>query len=114
MSFREKAAESSKNSGGQQSDYEGIDVDMDNVAWVKMQPTTFFTGVFPENEALFTAPENLIWGLHRDVELDVLDESDEVFEQDLFAKYAIRARHDYQVEDENAVVRIEGIEAPSA
>ena len=70
--------------------------------------------VFPENEALFTAPENLIWGLHRDVELDVLEDSDEVFEQDLFAKYAIRARHDYQIEDENAVVRIEGIESPSA
>lgn len=61
MSFREKAAESSKNSGGQQSDYEGIDVDMDNVAWVKMQPTTFFTGVFPENEGnpiiRFAAPD---------------------------------------------------------
>ena len=70
--------------------------------------------VFPENEALFTAPENLIWGLHRDVELDVLEESDEIHEQDLFAKYALRARHDYQIEDEDGVVRIEGIESPSA
>jgi len=70
--------------------------------------------VFPENEALFTAPENLIWGLHRDVELDVLEDSDEIHAQDLFAKYALRARHDYQVEDEDGVVRIEGIESPSA
>jgi len=70
--------------------------------------------VFPENEALFTAPENLIWGLHRDVELDVLEESDEIHDKDLFAKYKLRARHDYQIEDENAVVRIEGIAAPSA
>lgn len=70
--------------------------------------------VFPENEALFTAPENLIWGLHRDVELDVLEDSDEIFDNDLLGKYALRARHDYQIEDENAVVRIEGIESPSA
>ena len=70
--------------------------------------------VFPENEALLTTPENLIWGLHRDVEVDVLTDSDEIHEQDLFAKYAIRARHDYEIEDEDAVVRIEGIESPSA
>lgn len=70
--------------------------------------------VFPEDEALLTTPENLIWGLHRDVEVDVLTDSDDIHEQDLFAKYALRARHDYQIEDENAVVRIEGIESPSA
>ena len=70
--------------------------------------------VFPEDEALFTTPENLIWGLHRDIEVDVLTESDEVFDNDLFAKYAIRARHDYEVEDENAIVRITDIESPSA
>jgi len=70
--------------------------------------------VFPETEALFTAPENLIWGLHRDVELDVLEQSDDILDKDLFAKYALRARHDYQVEDEDGVVRITGIEAPSA
>lgn len=62
MSFREKAAESSKNSGTGQSDYEGIDVDMDEVGWVKMQPTTFLTGVFPEDEGnpiiRFAAPDN--------------------------------------------------------
>jgi len=70
--------------------------------------------VFPETEALFTTPENLIWGLHRDVELDILENSDEIQDKDLFAKYVIRARHDYQIEDENAVVRIEGIESPNA
>jgi len=51
MSFRDKAAESSKNNGNDSGgEYEGIEVDMDNVAWVKMQPTTFFTGVTPEGE----------------------------------------------------------------
>jgi len=62
MSFREKAAESSKNSGNGQSEYEGIDVDMDEVAWVKMQPTTFVTGEFPEGEnnpiIRFASPDN--------------------------------------------------------
>jgi len=69
--------------------------------------------VFPKEEALFTAPENLIWGLHREVEVDVLTESDEIHDKDLFAKYKIRARHDYQIEDEDAAVLVKGIEDPS-
>ena len=68
------------------------------------------TAMCPEDKALFTPEENLLYGIHRDVEIDVLEDSDDIHEQDLFAKYAIRARDDFQVEDENACVRIEGIQ----
>jgi hypothetical protein len=58
----------------------------------------------PDTKGLFTAPENLIWALRRDVEIDVLEHSDETLERDLFARYALRARHDYQIENLNAGV----------
>lgn len=63
-------------------------------------------GVFgmPDDKGLFTAPENLIWALRRDVEIDVVENSDQTLERDLFARYALRARHDYQIEDLNAGV----------
>lgn len=69
--------------------------------------------VFPLDRAMFTNPDNLIYALHRDVEVDVLDQSDEVFDKDLFAKYAIRARIDFQVEDENACLILTDIKNPS-
>ncbi|PHQ43940.1 phage major capsid protein [Halorubrum sp. C191] len=69
--------------------------------------------VFPLDKAMFTTTDNLIYGLHRDVEVDVLDESDEVFDKDLFAKYAIRARLDFQIEDENAALVMTDIEDPT-
>lgn len=58
----------------------------------------------PDNKGLFTAPENLIWALRRDVEIDVVESSDQTLERDLFARYALRARHDYQIEDLDAGV----------
>lgn len=63
-------------------------------------------GVFgmPDDKGLFTPPENLIWALRRDVEVDVVENSDETLERDLFARYALRARHDYQIEDLDAGV----------
>lgn len=63
-------------------------------------------GVFgmPDDKGLFTAPENLIWALRRDMEIDVVENSDETLERDLFARYALRARHDYQIEDLDAGV----------
>lgn len=69
--------------------------------------------VFPTDKALFTAPENLIWGLHREVELEVLENSDDTFDLDLHGKYKLSARHDYQIEDENGVVLVDGIADPS-
>ena len=65
---------------------------------------------FPDDQALFTAPENLVWGIRRDVEIDVVDSTDDTLEEDLFAKYVVRARHDYQIEDLQAGVYIEDIE----
>ena len=72
------------------------------------------SAMVPEDQALFTPSDNLLYGIYREVEIDVLEESDDIHEQDLFAKYAIRARDDFQLEDENAAVRIEGIETVSA
>jgi hypothetical protein len=63
----------------------------------------------PDTHALFTPPENLIWALRRDVEIDVVENSDETLERDLFARYALRARHDYQIEDLDAGVVVKNI-----
>jgi len=64
---------------------------------------------FPDDQALFTNPDNLVWGLRRDVEIDVLEESDDIQERDLFAKYHLRARHDYQIEDLQAGVLVNNV-----
>jgi len=64
---------------------------------------------FPDNKGLFTPPMNLIWALRRDVEIDVIENSDETLERDLLARYALRARHDYQIEDLDAGVVMSNI-----
>jgi HK97 family phage major capsid protein len=72
------------------------------------------TPAMPETEALFTPLQNLIYALRYDVRVEVLSESDDVFDNDLFARYKIVGKDDFQIQDENAVVRIEGLEAVSA
>lgn len=72
------------------------------------------TPVIPEGQALFTPARNLIYALRYDVRVEVLQESDEVFDNDLFAKYKIVGKDDFEIQDENAVVRVEGIEEVSA
>ncbi|QCW03564.1 phage major capsid protein [Natrinema pallidum] len=72
------------------------------------------TATVPEGQALLTPPSNLIYALRYDVRVEVLQESDEVFDNDLYAKYKIVGKDDFEIEDENAVVRIEGIEEVSA
>lgn len=68
----------------------------------------------PETEALFTPPQNLIYALrYDDTRVEVLRESDEVFDNDLFAKYKIVGKDDFAIQDANAVVRVEGIAAVS-
>jgi hypothetical protein len=67
---------------------------------------------FPTDSGLFTHPNNLIYGLYDEVEIQVLDDTDKVAENDLFARYFMRVRDDFQVEDENAAVRINNIAAP--
>lgn len=69
------------------------------------------TSLIPEDKGLFTVPQNLIYALRYDLRMEVLQESDDVFDNDLFAKYKIVGKDDFQVEDENAAVRIEDIAA---
>lgn len=69
------------------------------------------SAMVPEGNAIFTPPQNLIYGLHREVEVDVLEQSDDIHEQDLFAKYATRVRDDFQIEDETGLVLVTNIEA---
>lgn len=72
------------------------------------------SAMVPEDQAIFTPPSNLIYGLHRDVEVDVLEQSDDIHDQDLFAKYATRVRDDFQIEDENGLVLVTNIETVTA
>jgi len=69
------------------------------------------SALIPESRGIFTTPQNLIYGLRYQLRMEVLQESDEVFDNDLFAKYKIVGKDDFQVEDENAAVRIEDIAA---
>jgi|AKVG01.1.fsa_nt_gi hypothetical protein len=68
---------------------------------------------FPQDRVMMTDPNNLVWGLHRDVEVDVVDNSDETLERDLFARYALRARWDLNIEDLDAGVIVTGVEDPT-
>jgi len=64
---------------------------------------------WPEDQAVFTHPENFIYGLLDEVEIRVLTETDKVAENDLFARYFMRVRDDFEVEDEEAAVHVTGI-----
>lgn len=69
----------------------------------------------PDTQALFTPAQNLIYALrYDDLRVEVLTESDETFDFDLFAKYKIVGKDDFQIEDENAGVLVTDIAAPSA
>ena len=73
------------------------------------------SSMVPQDEAIFTPPQNLIYvQRYNDLRVEVLTESDEVFDKDLFARYKIVGKDDFQVEDENAAVHITGIEAVGA
>lgn len=67
---------------------------------------------WPEDTALLTYPENLIYGVWRETEVEVLDATDKTAENDLFARYFMRTRDDFQVEDEEGAVLINNL--PSA
>jgi len=64
---------------------------------------------WPEDQVVFTHPENFIYGLYDEVEIRVLDETDKVAENDLFARYFMRVRDDFQIEDEEAAVLVKGV-----
>lgn len=67
----------------------------------------------PDTQALFTPAQNLIYALRYNVRMDVLQESDEIFDNELYAKYKIVGKDDFEIEDENAGVLIDSIQAPS-
>lgn len=64
---------------------------------------------WPEDQAVFTHPENFIYGLYDEVEIKVLADTDKVAENDLFARYFMRVRDDFAIEDEEAAVHVTGI-----
>lgn len=73
------------------------------------------SAMVPEGEAVFTPAQNLIYAQrYDDLRVEVLTESDEVFDNDLWAKYKIVGKDDFGVEDANAAVHITGIETVSA
>lgn len=59
---------------------------------------------WPDDQVLFTEPQNLIYAIFRDVEVDVLQDSDEIAEKDLYAKYYIRVKDDFAIENVDAGV----------
>ena len=65
---------------------------------------------WPKDTAVFTHPQNFIYGLYDDVEIRVLTDTDKVAENDLFARYFMRVRDDFAVEAPEAAVVITGIE----
>lgn len=69
--------------------------------------------MWPDDKAMLTDPNNLIYAPYRSMEIDVLTESDEIHAKDLYAKYALRVRDDFQIEEEEAGVLITGLEAPA-
>lgn len=71
------------------------------------------SAMMPEGEALFTPPQNLIYALRYNMRMAELNESDEVFDNDLYAKYKLVGKDDFEIEDENALVYVSGIEASS-
>ncbi|MDB2283659.1 phage major capsid protein [Halorubrum ezzemoulense] len=64
---------------------------------------------WPKDTAVFTHPQNFIYGLYDDVEIRVLTDTDKVAENDLFARYFMRVRDDFAVEAPEAAVLITGI-----
>ncbi|WP_425607700.1 phage major capsid protein [Natrononativus amylolyticus] len=70
------------------------------------------SGLWPDDTALFTDPQNLIYALNRDLEVEVLTESDKVSERDLFGRYFMRGDDDFAIENMDAGVLVENLGDP--
>lgn len=68
---------------------------------------------WPQDKAMFVDPQNLIYALYREMEVNVLRNSDEIQARDLYRKYAIFVRDDFAIEDPNAGVLITGLQDPT-
>ena len=58
---------------------------------------------FPDDRIMLTTPMNLVWGVHRDVNMRVTQEGEAVVKRDLYGIYNLLARTDYKVEAADAV-----------
>lgn len=70
------------------------------------------TSLWPDDKLMFTDPQNLIYAIFREVETDVVTDTDKTHENDLYARYAIRAKDDFAIEDQNAGVLATDIASP--
>lgn len=68
--------------------------------------------MWPDDRAMFTQPENLIYAVQREVSLRSLFESDEIAERDLHSRHFLTVRDDFQIEDENAGVLVTDLAQP--
>ena len=64
---------------------------------------------FPDDMLMLTQPENLIWGVHRDVDLSVTTEGEAVVLERLWGIGNVTARTDYAIEDADGVVLAENL-----
>lgn len=67
---------------------------------------------WPDNQVMFTDPQNLIFIPQREMMMRQTTEGEAVVRRDLYAIYNLLARIDYQIEDENAVALGTNIAAP--
>lgn len=70
------------------------------------------TSMWPDDKVMFTDAQNLLYAIFREVETSVVRDTDMTHENDLYARYAIRAKDDFQIEDENAGVLITDVASP--
>jgi len=64
---------------------------------------------FPDDRIMLTTPMNLVWGVHRDVNMRVTQEGEAVVKRDLYGIYNLLARTDYKVEESNAVALAQNV-----
>jgi HK97 family phage major capsid protein len=64
---------------------------------------------FPDDRIMLTTPMNLVWGVHRDVNMRVTQEGEAVVKRDLYGIYNLLARTDYKVEAADAVALAQNV-----
>ena len=75
---------------------------------------TMATPHMPDDTMLFTDPTNLVYAVYGEMELNVLQNSDEIQDKRLHSKYALYSWDDFQFRDYEAGVYVDNIEPPVA
>ena len=68
---------------------------------------------WPNDVAMFTDPDNLAYGLYREMEVDQTTDTDKVHEDRLHSRNWLEGQFDFQIKEMQAGVLIEGIEDPT-